>query len=91
MKDEFFSSCFGKSCNFFFAFLQAAEKARGNLYELRAITAAVESSGQAKAEAEARAERLLIEGQSEIEGNDPFFKKTLIPRVIYGHTAFKTI
>eukprot|EP00112_Aurelia_sp_Birch-Aquarium-sp1_P016580 Seg3777.2 transcript_id=Seg3777.2/GoldUCD/mRNA.D3Y31 product="Major vault protein" protein_id=Seg3777.2/GoldUCD/D3Y31 len=46
---------------------QAAEKARGNLYELRAITAAVESSGQATAEAEARAERLLIEGQSEIE------------------------
>jgi len=46
---------------------QAAEKARKDLYELRAVTAAVESSGQAKAEAEARAERLLIEGQSEIE------------------------
>ncbi|XP_065071195.1 major vault protein-like [Rhopilema esculentum] len=48
---------------------QAAEKARKHLYELRAITAAVESSGQAKAEAKARSERLLIEGQSEIEGS----------------------
>ena len=33
---------------------KAAEKARKHLYELRAITAAVESSGQAKAEAEVR-------------------------------------
>eukprot|EP00794_Sanderia_malayensis_P005339 gene5339-6009_t len=47
---------------------KAAEKARKHLYELRTVTAAVESSGQAKAEAEARAERSLIEGQSEIEG-----------------------
>lgn len=46
---------------------QAAEKARKYLLELRAETAAVESSGQAKAEAAARAERTLIEGQSEIE------------------------
>ena len=33
---------------------QAAEAARMNLYGLRAETAAVESSGQAKAEAEVR-------------------------------------
>ena len=35
-----------------FYLLQAAESARMNLYGLRAETAAVESSGQAKAEAE---------------------------------------
>lgn len=45
----------------------AAEKARLELYELQAISAAVESTGQAKAEAQARAERLLIECESEIE------------------------
>lgn len=44
-----------------------AENARVNLFELRAITAAVESSGQKKAEAQAQAERLLIECESEIE------------------------
>ena len=47
---------------------QAAEEARNTLLELQAITAAVESTGQAKAEAQAQAERLLIEGQSAIEG-----------------------
>jgi len=46
---------------------KAAENARMNLYSLRAVTAAVESSGQAKAEAEAQAEKLLIEGTSAIE------------------------
>lgn len=46
---------------------KAAESARMNLYELRAVTAAVESSGQAKAEAEAQAGKLLIEGKSAIE------------------------
>ena len=45
----------------------AAEKARMELYELQAISAAVESTGQAKAEAQAQAERLLIECESEIE------------------------
>ncbi|EDO49176.1 predicted protein [Nematostella vectensis] len=44
-----------------------AEAARKNLYELQAITAAVESSGQTKAESKAKAEKLLIEGQSAIE------------------------
>ncbi|XP_073239748.1 major vault protein-like [Porites lutea] len=44
-----------------------AENARVSLFELRAITAAVESSGQKKAEAQAQAERLLIEGESAIE------------------------
>ncbi|XP_072026388.1 major vault protein-like [Amphiura filiformis] len=43
------------------------EKARTKLFELQAEAAAVESSGQAKAEAQATAERLLIEGQSAIE------------------------
>jgi len=46
---------------------KAAENARMNLYSLRAITAAVESSGQATAEAAAQAEKLLIEGTSAIE------------------------
>nr|XP_006820726.1 PREDICTED: major vault protein-like [Saccoglossus kowalevskii] len=46
---------------------QAAERSRNELYELKAVTAAVESTGQAKAEAQARAEKLLIEGRSEIE------------------------
>lgn len=46
---------------------KAAEAARMNLYELRAETAAVESSGQAKAEAEAQAEKSLIEGHMAIE------------------------
>lgn len=45
----------------------AAEKARMELYELQAVSAAVESSGQSKAEAHAQAERLLIECESEIE------------------------
>lgn len=44
-----------------------SEKARSVLYELRAQTSAVESTGQAKAEAQAQAEKLLIEGQSSIE------------------------
>lgn len=44
-----------------------AENARVKLFELRAITAAVESSGQTKSEAQAQAERLLIEGESAIE------------------------
>lgn len=43
------------------------EEARHTLLELQAIAAAVESSGQSKAEAQARAEKLLIEGQSAIE------------------------
>ena len=48
-------------------FVQEAEEARHTLLELQAVAAAVESSGQSKAEAQARAERLLIEGQSAIE------------------------
>lgn len=47
--------------------LQEAEEARYTLLELQAVAAAVESSGQSKAEAQARAERLLIEGHSAIE------------------------
>lgn len=47
--------------------IQEAEEARHTLLELQAVAAAVESSGQTKAEAQARAERLLIEGQSAIE------------------------
>ena len=43
------------------------EEARHTLLELQAVAAAVESSGQSKAEAQARAEKLLIEGQSAIE------------------------
>lgn len=44
-----------------------AEKERCKLLELQSVTAAVESTGQAKAEAQAQAERMLIECHSEIE------------------------
>ena len=41
---------------------KAAEAERKQLYSLRAVAAAVESSGQTKAEAEAKAQKSLIEG-----------------------------
>ena len=47
---------------------EAAEKERTKLLELKAKTAAVESTGQAVAEAEANKQRMLIECQSEIDG-----------------------
>lgn len=47
-----------------------AEKARITLCELRAVTSAVESTGQAKAEAQAEAEKTRIECTSEIEGEE---------------------
>ncbi|XP_004346179.2 major vault protein [Capsaspora owczarzaki ATCC 30864] len=43
-----------------------AEKTQCKLFEIRAFNSAIESTGQAKAEAEAQAERLAIEGQSAI-------------------------
>lgn len=45
-----------------------AEKERAKLFELRAEASAVESCGQAKAEAQAEAEKTLIECKSEISG-----------------------
>lgn len=45
-----------------------AERERQKLHELRAQSAAIESTGQAIAEARAQAERLRIEGESDIEG-----------------------
>ena len=44
-----------------------AEKARRHLLELQALSAAVESSGQAKAEAQSRAESQKIEGEAAVE------------------------
>ena len=44
------------------------ERETAHLLHLRSTTAAIESTGQAVAEARAQAERLHIEGQSEIEG-----------------------
>jgi len=44
----------------------AAEKSRKRLLELQAASAAVEATGQANAEAQARAEAALIEGQAEV-------------------------
>lgn len=44
-----------------------AEKARKELLELQANSAAVESTGQAKAEAQSRAEAAKIEGQAAVE------------------------
>jgi major vault protein len=43
-----------------------AEKARRDLLELQALSAAVESSGQAKAEAQSRAEAAKIEGEAAV-------------------------
>lgn len=45
-----------------------AEKARRNLLQLQAESQAVESTGQATAEAKARAEAANIEGQAAVEG-----------------------
>lgn len=44
-----------------------AEKARRALLELQSLSAAVESTGQAKAEAQSRAEALKIEGEAAVE------------------------
>ena len=44
-----------------------AEKARTELLKLQSLSAAVESTGQAKAEAQSRAESLKIEGQAAVE------------------------
>jgi len=44
-----------------------AEKSRRELLELQALSAAVESTGQAKAEAQSRAESQRIEGQAAVE------------------------
>jgi len=44
-----------------------AENARKSLLELQALSAAVESMGQAKAEAQARSEALIIEGESAVK------------------------
>lgn len=44
-----------------------AEKARKDLLELQANSAAVESTGQAKAEAQSRAEASRIEGEAAVE------------------------
>jgi major vault protein len=44
-----------------------AEKSRRELLELQALSAAVESTGQAKAEAQSRAEALRIEGEAAVE------------------------
>jgi len=43
------------------------EKARTSLLELQSLSAAVESTGQAKAEAQSRAESAKIEGQAAVE------------------------
>jgi major vault protein len=44
-----------------------AEKARKELLELQANSAAVESTGQAKAEAQSRAEAARIEGEAAVD------------------------
>ena len=45
----------------------SAERSRRDLLELQSLSAAIESTGQAKAEAESRAESSRIEGQSAVE------------------------
>ena len=44
-----------------------AEKARRELLELQTLSAAVESTGQAKAEAQSRAESARIEGEAAVQ------------------------
>lgn len=51
-----------------------AEKERCKLLELRAVTAAVESAGQAVAEAQAKKESMIIECESQIIGKIPFYQ-----------------
>jgi len=56
----------------------AAEKARKELIQLQAETSAVESTGQATAEAKARAEAAFIEGQSAVKQAELTAKATNI-------------
>ena len=44
-----------------------AEKSKEKLLQLQALSAAIESTGQAKAEAQSRAESSLIEGQAAVD------------------------
>jgi len=64
-----------------------AEKSRRNLLELQAHSAAVESTGQAKAEAQSRAEASRIEGEAAVEqaklkvmANQKYWPGTIFPK-----------
>lgn len=50
-----------------------AEDVRKQLLELQALSAAVESTGQAKAEAQSRAESARIEGEAAVEQGTKHF------------------
>lgn len=54
-----------------------AEEVRKQLLELQALSAAVESTGQAKAEAQSRAESARIEGEAAVEQGKKILKPFL--------------
>ena len=62
-----------------------AEKARKELLELQANSAAVESTGQAKAEAQSRAEAAKIEGEAAVEQAKLKAQASKIEAVSLGH------
>lgn len=55
-----------------------AEDVRKQLLELQALSAAVESTGQAKAEAQSRAESARIEGEAAVEQGINFTSRLII-------------
>ena len=64
-----------------------AERARKELLELQANSAAVESTGQAKAEAQSRAEAAKIEGQAAVEQARLKAQASKIEAVFIANTA----
>lgn len=60
-----------------------AEKARRELLQLQALSAAVESTGQAKAEAQSRAEAARIEGEAAVQQAQLKAEATNIDAVSY--------
>jgi len=66
----------------------AAEKARRELLELQALSAAVESTGQAKAEAQSRAESARIEGEAAVQQAQLKAEASDIEAVIFTYILF---
>ncbi len=60
-----------------------AEQVRKQLLELQALSAAVESTGQAKAEAQSRAESSRIEGEAAVEQGIERFSDVLCILIYY--------
>ena len=65
-----------------------AEEVRKQLLELQALSAAVESTGQAKAEAQSRAESSRIEGEAAVEQGIERFSIVLCIFIYYFFVLF---